>query len=303
MVGFNRRFDPSFRACASAIHAGEIGRLEQVIITSRDPAPPPAAYMAGSGGLFRDMTIHDFDIARFFVGEIGRGARDGRNLIDPESAKPETSTPRWSCCAAPTAAVPHHQQPPMHLRLRPAASRPSATACSASGTRCRRASAVRRRRQHRVAPPYLNFFIHRYTAAYRAELDHFSRRRERHSPSPRVRRRPGCPRAGRSGQREPAHGSLDHARERLTASAQRGRGRQRFTQFPGALPRSSWVQSWIPTYMLGNRHPLRQPRSHVQAAVDAPDLAGDVGGASAARKCTTRATSRAGRAGRSGIWP
>ncbi|HZI43701.1 MAG TPA: inositol 2-dehydrogenase [Ilumatobacter sp.] len=69
MVGFNRRFDPNFRAARARIDAGEIGDVEMVSITSRDPGPPPLEYMARSGGLFRDMTIHDFDMARFLLGE------------------------------------------------------------------------------------------------------------------------------------------------------------------------------------------------------------------------------------------
>ena len=81
MVGFNRRFDPTFRAIRERVAAGEIGRLEQLIITSRDPAPPPAAYIATSGGLFRDMTIHDFDMARFFLGEVVEVQAMGANLV------------------------------------------------------------------------------------------------------------------------------------------------------------------------------------------------------------------------------
>jgi myo-inositol 2-dehydrogenase/D-chiro-inositol 1-dehydrogenase len=69
MVGFNRRFDPHFMAVRRAIDAGEVGRVEMVSITSRDPGPPPVEYIARSGGMFRDMTIHDFDMARFLLGE------------------------------------------------------------------------------------------------------------------------------------------------------------------------------------------------------------------------------------------
>ncbi|MFO1121668.1 MAG: inositol 2-dehydrogenase [Hyphomicrobiales bacterium] len=69
MIGFNRRFDPNFAALAQRLHAGAIGELELATIISRDPAPPPAEYVKGSGGLFRDMMIHDFDLARFLVGE------------------------------------------------------------------------------------------------------------------------------------------------------------------------------------------------------------------------------------------
>ena len=69
MVGFNRRFDPNFVEVRRQIDAGTIGKVEMVSITSRDPAPPPADYIKRSGGLFRDMTIHDFDMARFLLGE------------------------------------------------------------------------------------------------------------------------------------------------------------------------------------------------------------------------------------------
>jgi myo-inositol 2-dehydrogenase / D-chiro-inositol 1-dehydrogenase len=68
-VGFNRRFDPSFAALKRRLDAGEIGAVEQVVISSRDPGPPPLAYVKVSGGMFRDMTIHDFDMARWLLGE------------------------------------------------------------------------------------------------------------------------------------------------------------------------------------------------------------------------------------------
>jgi myo-inositol 2-dehydrogenase / D-chiro-inositol 1-dehydrogenase len=84
MVGFNRRFDPNFRAARARIDAGEIGDVEMVSITSRDPGPPPLEYMARSGGLFRDMTIHDFDMARFLLGEEPVSVTAvGSVLVDP----------------------------------------------------------------------------------------------------------------------------------------------------------------------------------------------------------------------------
>jgi len=69
MVGFNPRFDPHFAAGRNAIDDGAIGSVEMVTIPSRDPGPPPLDYIARSGGIFRDMTIHDFDMARFLLGE------------------------------------------------------------------------------------------------------------------------------------------------------------------------------------------------------------------------------------------
>jgi myo-inositol 2-dehydrogenase/D-chiro-inositol 1-dehydrogenase len=69
MVGFNRRFDPHFMAVKKAIDDGAIGKVEMVTITSRDPGAPPVDYIKRSGGIFRDMTIHDFDMARFLLGE------------------------------------------------------------------------------------------------------------------------------------------------------------------------------------------------------------------------------------------
>jgi myo-inositol 2-dehydrogenase/D-chiro-inositol 1-dehydrogenase len=67
-IGFNRRFDPTNRAIHAAIRRGDVGDVEQIVITSRDPAPPPLSYIKTSGGLFRDMMIHDFDLARWLLG-------------------------------------------------------------------------------------------------------------------------------------------------------------------------------------------------------------------------------------------
>ena len=69
VVGFNRRYDPQFQELKHRLNSGEIGEVESVHITSRDPSPPPAKYVQSSGGIFRDMTIHDFDMARWLLGE------------------------------------------------------------------------------------------------------------------------------------------------------------------------------------------------------------------------------------------
>jgi myo-inositol 2-dehydrogenase/D-chiro-inositol 1-dehydrogenase len=84
LVGFNRRFDPSFAELHRRIGAGAIGAVEQVVITSRDPGPPPVSYIKVSGGLFRDMTIHDFDMARWMLGEEPVEVfAYGATLVDP----------------------------------------------------------------------------------------------------------------------------------------------------------------------------------------------------------------------------
>lgn len=84
MTGFNRRFDPNFAFLRARIAAGDIGAVELVTITSRDPAPPPISYIERSGGLFRDMMIHDFDMARFLMDEeFVRLHAVGSSLVDP----------------------------------------------------------------------------------------------------------------------------------------------------------------------------------------------------------------------------
>ncbi|WP_170762471.1 inositol 2-dehydrogenase [Ruegeria lacuscaerulensis] len=85
MVGFNRRFDPSFSALKSAADRDEIGAAEMLSITSFDPAPPPVSYVQVSGGLFRDMMIHDFDMANFLMGQLPQHiSAVGTSIIDPE---------------------------------------------------------------------------------------------------------------------------------------------------------------------------------------------------------------------------
>lgn len=87
-LGFNRRYDPGHSAARTAMLAGDIGELHQVIITSRDPSLPPRAYLEAAGGLFRDMTIHDFDLARFMLGEEPTEVFALANaLIDPALGK------------------------------------------------------------------------------------------------------------------------------------------------------------------------------------------------------------------------
>jgi myo-inositol 2-dehydrogenase/D-chiro-inositol 1-dehydrogenase len=174
MIGFNRRFDPSFKALRDRIQAGELGQLEQVVITSRDPAPPPAQYIKGSGGLFRDMTIHDFDMARYLVGDIVEIQAMGGNLIDPAIGQVGDIDAAMIILRAASGALVHINNSRRCAygydqrieafgekgMLQANNRRPTTVeAWGAQGTQTR--------------DPVLNFFIERYFEAYMAEINHF----------------------------------------------------------------------------------------------------------------------------------
>jgi myo-inositol 2-dehydrogenase / D-chiro-inositol 1-dehydrogenase len=186
MVGFNRRFDPSFREVYERIAAGEIGRLEQLTIVSRDPAPAPREYLAVSGGLFRDMTIHDFDLARFYLGEVVEVFATGANLVadyiaelgDIDSAVVVMCGADGALCHVTNSrrSVFGYDQ-----RLEAFGSAGMLSVGNQHPTSVRLSNAS----QTEAAPEYLNFFLDRYTPAYRAELDHLIISMEQGSqPSP-----------------------------------------------------------------------------------------------------------------------
>ncbi len=84
-IGFNRRFDPNFKKVREMVAEGRIGEPHIVRITSRDPAPPPVEYVKVSGGIFFDMTIHDFDMARYLIGsDVEQIYAEGAVLVDPQ---------------------------------------------------------------------------------------------------------------------------------------------------------------------------------------------------------------------------
>ncbi|MGO9256458.1 MAG: inositol 2-dehydrogenase [Bryobacteraceae bacterium] len=88
MVGFNRRFDPNFLKVRETIEDGLVGRPHLLRITSRDPGPPPVEYIRASGGIFLDMTIHDFDMARYLMGsEVTEVYTRAAVLVDPAIGK------------------------------------------------------------------------------------------------------------------------------------------------------------------------------------------------------------------------
>jgi len=173
LVGFNRRFDPTFAEIRDRIAAGEIGRLEQLLITSRDPAPAPAAYIASSGGLFRDMTIHDFDMARFLLGEVVEVQATGANLIEPyiaEAGDIDSAVVVLRGAGGELCQIVNSRRCAFGYdqRLEAFGAEGMLTVGNQAATSVRRSGAA----GTETAPPYLNFFLDRYTPAYRAELDH-----------------------------------------------------------------------------------------------------------------------------------
>ena len=110
-LAFNRRFDPGHASVKKAIASGEIGNLEQLTITSRDPYPPPLEYIPRSGGLFRDMMIHDFDMARWMLGEEPTSIQSrGSCLVDPEIGKLGDIEPLPIVCRTAHASVVQQDQ-------------------------------------------------------------------------------------------------------------------------------------------------------------------------------------------------
>jgi len=173
LVGFNRRFDPSFREVRDRIAAGEIGGLEQLTIVSRDPAPAPREYLATSGGLFRDMTIHDFDLARFFLGEVVEVYATGANVVvdyiaelgDIDSAVVVLRGADGTLCHITNS---RHSAFGYDQRLEAFGSDGMLSVGNQHPSSVRLSNA----NQTEAAREYLNFFLDRYTPAYRAELDH-----------------------------------------------------------------------------------------------------------------------------------
>ena len=174
MLAFNRRFDPSFRSLRERLQAGEIGRLELAVITSRDPAPPSAAYIKASGGLFRDMTIHDFDMARYLAGDIEEVFAFGSSLVDPEIGRlGDIDTCTVTLKARSGAQIQINNSRRCSYGYDQRVEVFGAKGMLQAGNQ--RATAVEAWGAERTAArdPLLNFFIERYRQAYDAEVDEF----------------------------------------------------------------------------------------------------------------------------------
>lgn len=174
MLGFNRRFDPTFQELKRRLGDGAVGKLEQLTITSRDPGPPPAAYIKVSGGMFRDMTIHDFDLARYFAGEIIDVHATGANLVDPEiGALGDIDSAMITMCAKSGALI--------HISNSRRAVYGYDQRIEAFGESGMLQAGNQRNNSlsfwgsggTEVKDPVMDFFIERYTPAYHAEIDHF----------------------------------------------------------------------------------------------------------------------------------
>lgn len=174
MVGFQRRFDPDFLALRAEIDAGTIGEVEMVTLTSRDPGPPPMDYIARSGGIFRDMTIHDFDVARWMLGEeVEAVMAAASTLVDPEIGKAAdwdsvnviltTASGRQATITnSRRASYGYDQRIEVH-----------GSKGSVSADNIHRARIVVAKGDGYTRPPLLDFFMTRYTEAYAAEIAAF----------------------------------------------------------------------------------------------------------------------------------
>jgi myo-inositol 2-dehydrogenase/D-chiro-inositol 1-dehydrogenase len=174
MVGFNRRFDPNFASLRRRVAEGAIGALEIVSITSRDPSPPPLAYIARSGGLFRDMMIHDFDMARFVLGEepVVVSAM-GSALVDQaigQAGDVDTAVVIMETKSGKVAQISNSRRATYGYDQRVEAHGRQGMIRVANV----RETTVEWAGEHGFAgDKALNFFLERYEAAYRNELDAF----------------------------------------------------------------------------------------------------------------------------------
>lgn len=174
MVGFNRRFDPDFNQVKAAIDDGSVGNVEMVNIISRDPGAPPVDYIKRSGGIFRDMTIHDFDVARWLLGEeVDEVQACASVLVDPEIGQAgdydsanvilKTALGRQAVITNSRRATYGYDQ-----RIEVHGSKGMAAAENHHESRVTVATNNGYQR-----PPLLNFFMERYMPAYEAEIRTF----------------------------------------------------------------------------------------------------------------------------------
>lgn len=173
-IGFNRRFDPGHSALRRAVAAGEIGKLVQLIVTSRDPFPPGRDYLLGAGGMIRDMTIHDFDLSRFVLGadEPVEVWATGAPLIDADL----TEIDEIDCAMIVMKTAAGRQVLLNNARQAPYGYDQRVEAVGSDGmlqSTNRTPHGLQRFGGAATAAqePYLDFFIERYREAFRLQLE------------------------------------------------------------------------------------------------------------------------------------
>jgi len=176
MVGFNRRFDPHFQALQQQVEAGAVGAVELVSIISKDPAPPPIDYIKVSGGLFRDMTIHDFDMARYLLAEeVVSVSAQASCQVDPEIGDVgdvDTAVITMTSASGELAQISNSRRACFGYDQRIEV-HGSEGMLVAQNVNENTVLAYNRKGVSSARP--VHFFLERYEAAYRAELDSFVR--------------------------------------------------------------------------------------------------------------------------------
>ncbi|WP_347109638.1 Gfo/Idh/MocA family oxidoreductase [Paenarthrobacter sp. S56] len=175
-LGFNKRFDRHFVELKRRVAANEIGTLEQLIITSRDPGEPPAAYLPQSGGIFRDMTIHDLDMARYFIPDIVEVSAQGANVFseairEADDFDSTVVTLRGSKDELVTIFNSRHSAFGYDQRMEAFGSTGLLHVSNKNDNLVRHWGA----RSVEGIAPYQNFFLERYAEAYRLEVAEFLR--------------------------------------------------------------------------------------------------------------------------------
>ncbi len=174
-LGFNRRFDPSHASLREAIRQNEIGCIQHIVITSRDPYPPPTEYIYVSGGIFRDMSIHDFDMACFLSGErpisvfASGECRISKNIAAAGDYDTVTITMRMRSGILVTIHNSRNCAYGYDQRIEVFGSEGMIQSANQQGT-----STVRYTdKATQIQPVYHGFFQDRYHDSYRIELEHF----------------------------------------------------------------------------------------------------------------------------------
>jgi len=174
MTAFNRRFDPSFANVQARISAGEVGDVEMVTILSRDPTPPPLSYVKSSGGIFRDMMIHDLDMARFLLGEEPiEVVAYGSALVDPaigEAGDVDTAGVMLKTASGKICQISNSRRATYGYDQRIEVH--GAKGMLRAENHLENTVEVATEAGYRRAPT-LNFFLERYESAYRREMEHF----------------------------------------------------------------------------------------------------------------------------------